>query len=420
MKLIGTVIFGVVLLFTGCQFVDTKSDYGDYHVESVLSNILKIYKSGSNYESVLIDCVSKSTYYQNCSLNKLPLLGMEITNPTKEDILKRVVVSDNWMGDNFATMLDYLPDDMKKLFGAVTAIVISRDIIPSYYDSYTGAIYIDPRYLWFTPIEAETIIPNSDFRDEYGKSLQFISAWRYVKDNSDAIKYYSLDSGVSRTPEDVKLALSRLLYHELAHAKDFASNLDRVDRDKPIGDAFEEYNDSSLSAKMDETYPLKDEDLKSLAKILYMGSSSNSYFDSLSPSDVGLKFEKDGANDLYGFNNRFEDFAMLFEETMMRYHYGIERDVAFVGKDSSYTIGWGERNRVADESVKERAKFVAKSLVPDEVDWDMFFQSDVGESQKLRNVGWFESIDNGDITKRLKVISTDGESVIMDFVSPEY
>ncbi len=64
-------------------------------------------------------------------------------------------------------MLDYLPSDIKKAFWSVTAIVISRDIIPSYYDSATGAIYLDPRYFWLTPSEAETIIPSNDYRDEY-------------------------------------------------------------------------------------------------------------------------------------------------------------------------------------------------------------------------------------------------------------
>jgi len=38
----------------------------------------------------------------------------------------------------------------------------------------------------------------------------------------------------------------------------------------------------------------------------------------------GQNFEKQGANDLYILIIRFEDFAMLFEETMMKYHFDID------------------------------------------------------------------------------------------------
>ncbi len=52
-------------------------------------------------------------------------------------------------------------------------------------------IYLDPRYLWLTPEEAKTILKSSDYRDDYGQSLDFLEGWRYVKDNKVATKYYS-------------------------------------------------------------------------------------------------------------------------------------------------------------------------------------------------------------------------------------
>ncbi len=426
-KFIGIFIATIfIFLVNGC-----KRDKDDYQIpaETPSKNILKVYNPDSQYAEELTKCVSNNYTSRGCSLEELPLIRMQSSSkkayktlsqtPTKEEIMDRVVVSDKWMGDNFSKILDQLPDDIKELLGAVTAIVISKDIIPSYYSSETGAIYIDPRYLWLSPQEANTILKKSDFRDGYGKSLSFIPTWRYVKDNKYAMKYYSLDSGVTRTLEDIKLPLARVLYHELAHANDFAANIDKADKTKSIGAALEEFIDQSPSALLNQKYSLKSSTLKSLAGILYRGEPSTSTLDSLSSEDVGKEFEPDGASDLYGFNNRFEDFAMLFEETMMQKNFDIQRDVAFLKKDSSYTVGWGERGRIASENVKERAKFVAKALLPG-VDWESFFDDEVGEVKKLKNVGWFESIDlnSSEAQKRLKSLS-NGE-IIMDFMSPEY
>jgi hypothetical protein len=420
-----------LFLIAGCGGGDS-SKYSTNNVETPTKNIIDVYDKDSKYSEVIVGCVAKSTYNAGCSLDTLPIIALSSTSsdarslkrvsdftPTKEQILERLVVSDKWMGDNFSIMLDHLPEDIKKLFGAVTAIVISKDIIPSYYSPSTGAIYLDPRYFWFTPEEAKTILEKEDYRSNYGKSLQFIPAWRYIKENDYAYKSYSIDSGKTRTPEDIKLSLARLLYHELAHANDFVANIDKADKNKKIGDALEEFIDQSPSALLNDKYPLKDADLKSLAGVLYRGDPSTERLNALTSADVGKKFESDGADDLYGFNNRFEDFAMLFEATMMKKNFQVERDVAFLSKDSSYTVGWGERNRIASESVKERAKFVANQLLPSD-EWDQFFDSDVGSLQKLNNVGWFDSVDinSSETQRRLKTLSSGVK--IMDFKSPEY
>jgi hypothetical protein len=381
---------------------------------TVDSNQLKIYKSGSPYADTIIDCVSPSSIFKECSLNRLPIISMETPNPTKEDILKRTIVSHKWMGDNFAVMLDYLPDDIKKLFGAVTAVVISYDVRPAFYNSATGAIYLDPRYLWFTPKEASDILKKEDFRSDFGKSLQFLPAWRYVKDGKLAIKYYSLDSNVTRTPDDIKLALARLLYHELAHANDYAYNAKNANKTLPLVKVLT----PSLSNELKDKYPLQSQTLKDLAKVLYQGEPSTSYLDSLSASDVGDKFKDDGGTDLYNFYNR-EDVAMLFEESMMRYNFDTKRDVAFVKKDApTYTVGWGERNRVSAPSVKDRAKFVTSALLP-EIDWDDFFANRVGNPEELRRVGWRDSI-NIKSSKRFKSVDSVDYDYRGDFLSPEY
>ncbi len=417
-------ILSTVLLFlsgfsSGCNPIKNSYEKSVADVTPPESNILKIYRHGDEYEGAIKDCVGQSIVFQECSLSKLPLLKMVHPEPTKEDILRRVVVSDVWMGDNFAQMLDILPSDIKKLLGAVTAIVISKDIIPSYYDSSTGAIYLDPRYLWLNEAQAKTILQKSDFRDGYGETLQFLEAWRYVKDDRPAIKFYSIEAPQTRTLEDLKFALARLLYHELAHANDFTAGSENLNREKPIGEVLDANRDNYLSNPLNDKYKLNDTVLFDLAKVLYQGERPTSKLETLSASDVGEKFETQGANDLYGFNNQYEDFAMLFEESMMAYHYQIERDVAFVNKDRDYTVGWGVRKKIATPEVKERAKYVTTALLPKETDWSEFFQSELGDSTELKRVGWFESINSSDIPRRFKSFNSSSE-LFMDFRSPEY
>ena len=125
------------------------------------------------------------------------------------------------MGERFSQMLDVLPDDIKVLLGAVTAIVIDDDIIPSYYWGLTGAIYIDPRYLWLSPDEANSITQQEDFRSSFSSELIFIEASRYVLNGEYASNDIALDSGQSRTIAGITYRFAGLLYHELAHANDY-------------------------------------------------------------------------------------------------------------------------------------------------------------------------------------------------------
>jgi len=61
----------------------------------------------------------------------------------------------------------------------------------------------------------------------------------------------------------------------------------------------------------------------------------------MSPEDIGLLFQDDVANAIYSYSTPMEDLAMLFEATMMRYHYKFELDIALIdrpteGKSQTY------------------------------------------------------------------------------------
>ncbi len=371
-----------------------------------------VYDPNSPYKKVLKKCISINNPEDSCSLEKLPLLMQENFSgvPTKGQIMQRVVVSHKWMGDRFAQMLDILPNDIKKLLGAVTAIVIDDDVIPSYYWPGTGAIYLDARALWLTPEEAQTITKKVDFRIYYGNNLQFYNFWRYVKNGSYAWRYYRLDSGATRTAEEIKYNFAQLLYHELAHANDFTRPeiIKNADKSKPVYKVLENAQNYYISTKLYSIMPLNSEVLKGIGQVLYHGEKADDIQANYTASDIGQLFDEDGADALYAYSNQFEDLAMLFEASMMRYHFGIQRDLAFIPKDSDqYIVAWGKRDRIADEQVKRRALFVVKSLLPDETDWDSYFANDLNSSIQLESgVSWDENLNIQKSKKMLKMLKS--------------
>lgn len=170
------IIFFVITytLLIGCGGGSSDND------ESVDPNTF-VYVENSPYKKVLVGCldVEQSTE-PPCSLNKLPLIGMGSSSPTHADIMNRVIVSDEWMGDRLEALLNVWPEEMKLLFRGITGIYISRDIRPSYFDSLTGGIYIDPAILWLTNDEKAVIDTTQDYRDDFSKDLNFIPYGRYV------------------------------------------------------------------------------------------------------------------------------------------------------------------------------------------------------------------------------------------------
>lgn len=409
MKTILLIISTLVTMFiiSGCkEHTKEEPSVPDKIIQNSNYTDTFVYDKSSPYKDVLTKCISIKDTKDSCSLKTLPLLMQESSNPTKKQIMQRVVVSHKWMGDRFAQMLDILPNDIKKLLAATTAIVIDDDVIPAYYLPRTGAIYLDARYLWLTPKEAKTINKKQDFRNDYGKDLKFLNFWRYVKDNKYAYGYYSLDRNVTRKIDDIKYAFARLLYHELAHANDFTpkdivKNANQNDSIVNILNSNEAYN-AYISTKLYKTSPLESNELKKIGQILYHGEKATAVEKAYSAAEVGEFFDEDRANDLYSYSTQYEDIAMLFEDIMMKYHYGINRDIAFLPKPNKdnnltcddYIVAWGKRDRVADEQVKQRALFVVKSILPNETNWDEFFAKNLSNSIELKKgKSWCDTVN---------------------------
>lgn len=369
---------------------------------------VSVVDSKSPYADVLATCTRITRANDSCSLKKLPLIGQEFEKPTIDDVMSRVLVSHPWMGQRFREVLDALPADILTLLKAATAIVIDADIRPSYYGTRTGALYLDPGILWLSNEEKATISKEKDFRNDYSEGLLFEDVWRYVKDNVKAYKNYPLDGNETRELKDILYRVAAVLYHESSHANDIfpVSGREDLNIDETVYQTFMG-NMKSIARTLDEKFPLKSEFLYDMAQILIVGMIPGDSQKKINAEEMGVALENDGANDIYNYVSSAtslsvavlgEDVAMLFEETMMKYHFNVDRDVGFLQDNplgescNDFILKWGVRNRIADSRVIERAKLVASMTIPSE-DLSGFFQSLGTPQSLLLGVGWCASID---------------------------
>ncbi len=360
-----------ILAFTMVSTMVAGCGGGDESANRDFDN-LRVYKSDSPYRNDVSRCARAERESQYCSLATLPLLGIDYSDPGIPQIMERVVVSHTWMGERFETLLHELPQELLPLFRSVTAIVIDDDIRPAYYSPSTGAIYLDPAFLWLSVAEKQTINPKEDYRSGFDDPLAFRQLNRYTKDGTPAYRHLSLLDDSTRELDDIILLIARLLLHELAHANDlfppdllYTLPLDQ----KPYDTALSIAN-MWVSRRLSENTPLTSNTMFSLAGVMYRGNDPSISDLAITADEVGDAFEPDGAGDDYGYTSEYEDLAMLFETSMMKYFFDADYELAFtdVPEDprlcSSYQIGWGMRNRIAHEMVIDRAQFAVNSLLP--------------------------------------------------------
>ena len=320
-------------------------------------------------EQTILHCTVTLRNGQECNLNTLPLLGMETSSPGIDDIMLRVLVSHEWMGARFRDLLEVLPPEILLMTRGLTAIIISHDIRPSFYTTKTGAIYLDPDGMWLDEAEKNDIDTAPDYRSSFGLDLQFVMLWRYVKDNEHAT---ITPATGTRTIDDIKFRVAALLYHELAHANDYfpIARQGSLDTTVPIHIAAQGV---IASSRLSSQFSLVSDTMFRLARVSFLGLTANEAQMALLPEDVETEFSADYASDYYNYSTQREDLAMAFEEAMMLFSYGIDRDVAItnrLGTDDcvDFLVTWGQRNRIADPAVAVRAIYAVGELLPEVAD----------------------------------------------------
>jgi hypothetical protein len=336
------------------------------------------YNSNSPYADSLVNCIYSNTLTSSCTLAQTPLLAEEVKGSTEPPsiamIMDRVLVSHQWMGDRFKEFLlnNDTNNDVKNLLRATTAIVIAYDIRPSFYWAATGAIYLDAENFWLTPEERDTINEAPDFRANFGNDLQFVMPWRYVKNNDYASKRFSITERSPRSAEDGLYRLISLMYHELAHANDFFPSNEWY-----VHDSNKRVLDAALSTdfesdKLAITLPLVSQEMVDLGQVSFAGNTATEIQKNYLPADIESFFEPDRASDYYAYSSLREDYAMLFEELMMQSRFNVNRDVAITNQPTGnnvsandYIVTWGQRGRIGDNKLIERALFTANRVLPE-------------------------------------------------------
>jgi hypothetical protein len=343
--------------------------YFDERVASVYA-----YNSNSPYAESLVDCVYSNSLSSSCTLAKLPLLAQESTSLSVDDIMDRVVVSHQWMGDRFKDFLinNDNNNDFKRLLRATTAIVVAYDIRPSFYWAATGAIYLDAENFWLMPQERDTINEAPDFRADFGNDLKFVIPWRYVKNNDYATASFNKEQRVSRTSNDGLYRLTSLLYHELAHANDFFPSTEWFSHNEQTRILDAATSTDFESDQLSISLPLQSQTMRDLAQVSFAGVNATTTQKSYLPTDVETFFSPDTATDFYAYSSLREDYAMLFEELMMQNRFQVFRDVAITNQPlgdnvsgENYIVTWGQRGRIGEVAIKPRVAFTASRILPE-------------------------------------------------------
>jgi hypothetical protein len=218
---------------------------------------------------------------------------------------------------------------------------------------------------------------------------------------TDAFAYFPLDGPVSsRSISDIVRPMAALLFHELAHANDFMppAYVAQVNPQLTPSAAIDALASERTSTGLTLQAPLNSQMQFGLAQVMFRGAKATETQKRLLPEQVGLDFAIDGANDSYNYSSQFEDTAMLFEEVMMKYHYNVDREVAFTDAPpvtgascASYVVRWGVRNRVGDPLVKARAQLIVQKLLGVN-NTTTYFASLPGPKSMVTGVDWCSSL----------------------------
>ncbi|MFT5675730.1 MAG: hypothetical protein ACI808_001662 [Paraglaciecola sp.] len=378
---------------------DINTDgYFPKFADQIVSTDVFPFDPNGPYASSLVDCVYNNQISSTCSFNTLPLLGQEHDSPSVEQVLQRLVVSHQWMGERFKEYLEQsaVSEDMLKLLRATTAIVISYDVRPSFYWTATGAIYLDAANFWVTPSERDTLNDQPDFRGDFGNELKFIIPWRYVKDNDYYFRSgdYPVVSRLSKDFSDLEANVSWLMYHELGHANDFFPP-NRWSGISLSTNPLSYSNDvAASSSSFSANNPLSSASMTSFADVSFAGDTPSEEQKNTNAQQIVNYFEPDNAPAYYSYSTIREDYATLFERFMMLYRLGVSADVAVISTDNNeeLLVSWGQRDRISESRIQGRVNQVVEQILP-ELNVSEIQASLPNSILMAPQVDWFTNID---------------------------
>ncbi len=353
--------------------------FSDLHVSRTYP-----YRAAGPFAGALVRCSYEANLQYTggstnlCPLSTLPFLHQTTAGavPTVDQIMDRVIVSHDWMGEVFEQLLRTQASqaDILRLFNGVTAIVIGAQVRPSFYYALTGAIYLDADNFWRTAAQRDVINEAPDFRSDFDRDLMYSGVWRYTQNNQNIFLAFPATSRLSRDLTYLLAEAGWLLYHELAHASDFMPPAARGSLNNSLsawGNISPRFQSNQLvSDLMAASFPLQSAQLAGLAQVKFFGATADATQRAYTPNDVANFFSSDRATDEYSYSTTREDLAMTFEEFMMFRNHTWRRDVAITDKIGPATtsdtliVRFGQRGRVGEAAIKPRARYAVGEIAP--------------------------------------------------------
>jgi len=411
-KIVYAALFAVSAILSSCSSRGTDdtpevidppgvdSDYGYNGYDIIGTESVYAYRQSSPFASELKECVLINTRSASCEVSKLPFIGDGTTQPTIDEVMDRVLVTHNWMGERFESVLRVAPPEVLTLFSSATAVLIGSDVRPSFYTTVNGAIQLDPVYLWTTVEEKGSISQEEDFRSGYGADLQFwwLASTR-DKNGDRATPFFSFEDNSERTVDDTVLPLVRLLVHELVHATDYMprSEIAGIDTSLSVYDAIDSVVSNWLSPELTFYYPLISSEMVNFAGVRYRGRDATAEQKAATAADVGQYMASDGAIKFYSYSSIREDLAQLVESVVMSYRYDVFFNTGFTQKpadEDNYScndllVSWGQRNRLADPMVNVRARAATDLVLTMTPEMTAHMDTALGSPEQMEtNVNW--------------------------------
>lgn len=90
---------------------------------------------------------------------------------------------------------------------------------------------------------------------------------------------------------------------------------------------------------------------------------------------------------------------MLSEEAMMLYFFDVERNVAITNSPTSeqptgddYIVKWGQRRRISDTNIINKAKFIMKKLIPG-IDFSDYLENLAAPTNMIEGKSWNDNLN---------------------------
>jgi hypothetical protein len=224
--------------------------------------------------------------------------------------------------------------------------------------------------------------------------------------------------------DDIRLPLAYLLLHELAHANDFLPPQIQgaLRNDLPVLDVVNSFVGQRVSDQLTAGFPLLSNIWINLAAVKFLGEQATAAQMGFTPQFVGDTFKMDGAAMPYAFTTQFEDLATLFDELMLLYLFDVVRDNAITDKpavpssnDNDYIVAWGQRSRIKDALVKQRALFIEERLLPN-LDLSAYIANLDDPIEMRIGEGWLDNLVLGPVPATAELmIGPAQQAVVVDF-----